>query len=111
MTNSEYKQSRGFLLKARAVSLMAFICLLCCGADKSAGRDLYLSMGYTGSGYPYISNNDMNASVSMLAQRIARQKMGKGDAWYYDYMREGGLSIDTSFSSVNETSVAKGSRK
>jgi ABC-type phosphate/phosphonate transport system substrate-binding protein len=63
-------------------------CFLCFFAGKSAAKDFHLRMGYLGDVYPDVNNKDVNAAVSVLTRRIVWEKIGKGEARYYDNLRE-----------------------
>jgi ABC-type phosphate/phosphonate transport system substrate-binding protein len=77
-------------LKASRViaQILVAVCFLWCCAGKSAAGDFHLRMGYAGEVYPEVNNKDVNAAVSVLTQRIVWKKIGKGDARYYDDIRE-----------------------
>lgn len=69
------------------IAAMLIACL-CCRAGEAAGSDITLQMGYTGKTYPDVNNKDVKAAVSVLTRKIAWQKIGKGNARYYDDIRE-----------------------
>jgi len=69
------------------VAAMLITCA-CCRAGEAAGSDITLKIGYAGGTYPDVNNKDVNAAVSVLSRKIAWQNAGKGDARYYDDIRE-----------------------
>jgi ABC-type phosphate/phosphonate transport system substrate-binding protein len=88
MTNSGYGQPCGFLHKVCAVVLMLVVGCFCCGAGRPRASNFHLRMGYVGDVYPDMDNRDVNAAVSVLARRIVWEKIGKGEARYYDSIWE-----------------------
>ncbi len=77
-------------MRTSPVITLIFIaaCFICWCTGESAAKEYHLKMGYAGYVYPDVNSKDVNAAVSVLTHRIVWEKIGKGDARYYDDLRE-----------------------
>ncbi len=62
--------------------------IFCAFADESGSTEFHLKMGYAGEVYPDVNNKDVSAAVGVLTRRIVWEKIGKGEARYYDNVWE-----------------------
>lgn len=67
-----------------AKAFLALIICLVCRTPVAANDNFRLNMGYMGSVYQEMTNSEIKAAVSLLANKITWKNFDQGKAFYYD---------------------------
>lgn len=67
-----------------AIALLAILICLAYRTPVAASDNFRLSVGYMGSVYQEMTNNEIKAAVSVLLNKIAWKNFGKSEAFYYE---------------------------